>query len=251
MLEMSRVAFAYDTEAVVQDFSMSVSRAEIIALLGPSGCGKSTLLRLIAGLQKPTSGQIHMSNAMSHTVGMLFQDFDAYPWLTVWDNVERGSGPKPYPTRTAVDDALIAVGLDNHTKKYPAELSGGMRKRLAIARCIVRRPGILLLDEPFASLDLAARFDMYALLQKVACASESQVGCSVILVTHDIQEAILLADRILVLTPRPMHLRQEIVVSFPRARATANIGTPEFASIESQLYRLIDPRRLTGAAETG
>lgn len=228
---------------------MTVSNTETVTLLGPSGCGKSTLLRLIAGLQKPTSGEIHVSNAMNRGVGMLFQDYDAYPWLSVHDNVKRGSGPEPFPSLAAVNETLAAVGLNDHAKKYPAELSGGMRKRLALARCIVRQPSILLLDEPFASLDLAARFDMYALLQETACSSKSTAGCSVVLVTHDIQEAILLSDRILVLSPRPMQLREVIAVPFAHPRSTANIGMPEFARIEQQLYRLVDPRR-TGGQQT-
>lgn len=238
IIEVSDVSFAYGSEAVVSKTSLSVEGGQIVALLGPSGCGKSTFLRLVAGLEVPISGQITTNGSVAgrnrDVLRFLFQDYDAYPWFTVWENVKLGSGPKPPPPDDAVQEILSQVELVGERRRYPGELSGGMRKRLALARCLVRRPSLLLLDEPFSSLDMNLKCQMYHLVQRLW----ADAGCAVILVTHDLQEAIFLADRILISGDRPLHIRETIEVPFPRPRHDEIEDTAEYLDLLRHLTEL-------------
>jgi ABC-type nitrate/sulfonate/bicarbonate transport system ATPase subunit len=245
IVDVSRVSFAYTTEAVVADVSLAVESGQIISLVGPSGCGKSTFLRLVAGLEVPSSGQITTRGLIAgvnrDALRFLFQDYDAYPWYTVWENVKLGSGAKPFPSDQAVKEILSQVGLAAEGMRYPGELSGGMRKRLALARCLVRRPPLLLLDEPFSSLDENSKYEMYRLVQRLW----ADTGCAVILVTHDLQEAILLADRILVSSARPMQIRGAVEASFARPRDEAIGDTSEYLATLRRLRGLLRPEDST------
>ena len=238
LVQISDVSFAYQTEAVVSHVNLEIESGEIVSLVGPSGCGKSTLLRLIAGLEVPVRGQITISGSVAgrnrDVLRFLFQDYDAYPWFTVWENVKEGSGPMPLPSDADVQEIISQVELATEAARYPGELSGGMRKRLALARCLVRRPRLLLLDEPFSSLDLNLRYQMYRLVQRLW----SNAGCAVVLVTHDFQEAIWLADRILVLGDRPLHVRETIEVPFPRPRGDDLSDTDDYQAILRHLTGL-------------
>jgi ABC-type nitrate/sulfonate/bicarbonate transport system ATPase subunit len=216
-----------------------VRKGEIISLVGPSGCGKSTLLRLVAGLESPKTGRITTQGKRAGTdrnvLRFLFQDYDAYPWYTVWDNVQQGSGPQPFPSNKTVEKILIQVGLGSEYSRYPGELSGGMRKRLALARCMVRQPSLLLLDEPFSSLDVDTRYSLYELVQKLWKANNS----AVMMITHDIHEAILLADRIIVSSPRPFSIREIIEVPFTWPRKDITDNGQEYLAISHRLLQLL------------
>jgi ABC-type nitrate/sulfonate/bicarbonate transport system ATPase subunit len=238
-VEISEVSFGYGSEEVISDISLSVDRGEIVSLLGPSGCGKSTLLRLIAGLEIPENGRILTEGAEAGSnrdvLRFLFQDYDAYPWWNVWDNLRLGSGSHPYPADSAIKEMLSQVGLAADRDVFPGELSGGMRKRLALARCLVRQPSLLLLDEPFSSLDVDTKYGMYDLVQKLW--QESR--CAVIFVTHDLHDAILLADRILVSSPRPLTIRKIIEVPFERPRTDKIYDSTTYIQMLRQLTSLL------------
>jgi len=231
--------FAYPSLPVVSDFNLCVNVGETVALLGPSGCGKSTLLRIIAGLEAAQKGTVCFPRAedgiRNGSLRLLFQDYDAFPWLTVQDNLMTGGGSTPRPSLQAVEGLLEKVGLNTYKRKYPAELSGGMRKRLALARCLISSPNVLLLDEPFASLDVDTRYDMYDLVQELSC----EMSTSMILVTHDLSESVFLADRIIVGTARPMSVKREMHVEFPRPRTRSLMNDPRFLSTVQELRILV------------
>jgi NitT/TauT family transport system ATP-binding protein len=239
LVEICNVSFAYDVKSVIENVTLTVDTGEIISLLGPSGCGKSTLLRLIAGLETPNTGFIKTRGIKAGTnrnvLRLLFQDYDAYPWYTVWKNIQLGSGPKPYPSKEMVEKILKQVGLDNESNRYPGELSGGMRKRLGLARCMVSRPSLLLLDEPFSSLDIDTKYSMYDLVQKLW----QETKCAVIMVTHDLHEAILLSDRILVSSPRPFRVRQVINIPFTRPRSSIIDNGKDYLNIRRSLIEYL------------
>lgn len=231
IVEVSDMSFAYAADTVVSNVSLAIEPGQILSLVGPSGCGKSTFLRLVAGLEVPDNGQIITNGSIAgrnrDALRFLFQDYDAYPWFTVWENVKLGSGSRPFPSDPAVNEILSQVGLGAEGTRYPGELSGGMRKRLALARCLVRRPPLLLLDEPFSSLDINSRYEMYRLVQRLW----ADAGCAAILVTHDLHEAILLADRILVSGDRPLHIKETIDVPFPRPRGEDVENESEYTTL--------------------
>ncbi|MDQ3819941.1 MAG: ABC transporter ATP-binding protein [Acidobacteriota bacterium] len=238
-VSISNVTFGYGSKSVIDNVSLNIKRGEIVALMGPSGCGKSTLLRLIAGLESPAEGIIRTygigAESKQEGLRFLFQDYDAYPWYTVFQNVQVGSGPKPHPSVAAVTEILEQVGLEDETSRYPGELSGGMRKRLGLARCMVRHPSLLLLDEPFSSLDVDARYSLYELVQRLW----KETNCSVIMVTHDIHEAILLADSIVVSGPRPFNIKEVIAVPYEHPREENINATTSYIEIRQRLTNLL------------
>ena len=195
---------------------------EFRVLLGPSGCGKSTLLRLIAGLDQPDSGEILVNDLPVHGPGkdrgMVFQKYTSFPWLTVADNI--AYGPRINGVPAAERDQIVAhmveaVGLAGFEKSYPDTLSGGMQQRVAIARTLANRPQVILMDEPFGALDAQTRGDMQQLLLKVW----DETAATILFVTHDVDEAIYLADRIFVLSARPGTIVEDIPVPFGRPRS--------------------------------
>lgn len=227
---------------VLDGLSFTVAREEFVAVLGPSGCGKSTLLRVLAGLLPPTTGRVCLDGepvqGPQPRVAMVFQDANLMPWRTVLRNITlplelRGV---PWPEARQQAERLIAlVGLQGFEEALPRDLSGGMAQRVAIARALIQRPEVLLLDEPFAALDALTRERMGEELLRIWQTQRT----TVVMVTHSIGEALLLADRVLVLTPRPARLRLDLPVPLPRPREATMRYTPEFGALARQVREAI------------
>jgi NitT/TauT family transport system ATP-binding protein len=208
---------------------------EFRVLLGPSGCGKSTLLRMIAGLDKPSSGQILVNGqpvtSPGKDRGMVFQKYTSFPWLTVADNV--GYGMKingiPAPQRKeTVDRLLKSVGLTEFANVYPETLSGGMQQRVAIARTLALRPSVILMDEPFGALDAQTRSDMQQLLLQIW----DETACTILFVTHDVEEAVYLGDRIFIMSSHPGTIVEDVQVPFDRPRDLGLKDKTEFHELQ-------------------
>lgn len=205
---------------VLQDVTLDIAPGEFVALLGPSGCGKSTLLRLVAGLETADSGTIEQDGHPVTTPDpsriVVFQDPTLFPWRTVWDNVALGLQARGIlkEERFRVDAALLKVGLENFHKSWPHQLSGGMAQRAALARALVNNPKLMILDEPLGKLDSLTRIEMQSELVSLW----RKNGFSVLLVTHDVEEALLLAQRVVIFSPRPAQIISEIVVDRPYPR---------------------------------
>jgi len=233
------------TLTVLDDVSATLHEGEIVALLGKSGSGKSTLLRIIAGLIAPTSGEVRYRgqrlNGANPGVGMVFQSFALMPWLTVQANVELGLQARgvPEPERRArALEAIDVIGLDGFETAYPKELSGGMRQRVGFARALVLRPDALLMDEPFSALDVLTAENLRGELMTL-WAQPNFPTKSVCIVTHNIEEAVLLADRVLVLGANPGHIKAEVAVHLPRPR---DRRSPTFEVMVDQLYGILTGR---------
>ncbi len=218
---------------------LDVEAGEFVVLLGPSGCGKSTLLYLIAGLEEATAGQIWSFGdpveVPSPDRSLIFQETSLFPWLSVWQNVSFGlsiRGMRISERKEIARQALQRVGLGEAIDKRPDELSGGMRQRVAVARALAMRPKVLLMDEPFAALDVQTRAKMQDFLIDVW----RQSGASVLFVTHHIDEAVALADRIVVLTARPGRIKRIIQIGLPRPR---NLFAPEAERLRRELTELL------------
>ncbi|HEY5217559.1 MAG TPA: ABC transporter ATP-binding protein [Pseudolabrys sp.] len=220
MLELDRVGKTYPNGVHALDgVSFAVGPGEIVAIVGGSGCGKSTLLRAINGLDTPSQGRVLLDGEPvtkpHEKIGMIFQEPRLLPWLTVAGNVGFGLEDRPRIERNArVADALTRVGITDKASMWPRELSGGQAQRVAIARALVPRPEVLLLDEPFSALDAFTRID----LQDHLLDLWTDLRPTLILVTHDVDEAIVLADRIMVMRPRPGRIFEEIEAELPRPR---------------------------------
>jgi NitT/TauT family transport system ATP-binding protein len=228
---------------------MSVDDGEFVCLVGPSGCGKSTLLRLLAGLDRADTGTFSLAGSAidgpSVEVGVVFQQATLLPWLTVWQNVALplrvggfGIGGRGILGREAlVRDLLRIAALQGFENKYPYELSGGMQQRVAIVRALARDPKLLLMDEPFGALDALTREKMNAELQRIWLASRK----TVVLITHSIDEAIFLGDRVLVMSPRPGRIVRELKVNLPRPRVAAEtFGHPEHVRLSREIRALLE-----------
>jgi NitT/TauT family transport system ATP-binding protein len=222
----------------LEDVNFTVGEGEFVALLGPSGCGKSTLLNLVAGFEELTEGTMTFDGRPvmdpGPDRGVVFQEASLLPWLTVWENVIFG----PEVQRVARADfeplargILKTVGLDKFGKVLPAQLSGGMRQRVGIARVLVMQPRALLMDEPFAALDAQTRMSMQELLLNVW----QEFKTTVLFVTHDIDEAILLADRICVMSARPGRITREIPIDLQRPRRIEDLTSPVFMQFKSTI----------------
>jgi NitT/TauT family transport system ATP-binding protein len=221
--------------------SFSVFQDEFVCIVGPSGCGKSTLLRLIAGLTEPTGGSVNFFGwSAAPRRAMVFQDTGLFAWLNILDNVAFGLEAQGIAQneRHRRARALIArMGLDDFARHYPHELSGGMKQRVAIARALVTEPAILLMDEPFRTLDAQTRL----ILQDELLRLWSARPMLVLFVTHDIEEAILLGNRVLVLSRRPGHILAEINVPLEQPRHLIGRGHPEIESLRWQIWKMIEP----------
>ena len=211
---------------VLDDVSIDIRPGEFVALLGPSGCGKSTLLRLVAGLEPADTGALtHDGQAIGQphpSRVVVFQDPTLYPWRTVWQNVALGLQARGElaARRGRVDEALALVGLSDFAHSYPHQLSGGMAQRAALARALVNDPGLLILDEPLGKLDSLTRMAM----QTELVALWQRTGISVLMVTHDVEEALFMAQRVLVMGPRPARVLAELVVDRPYPRHRGDEG---------------------------
>jgi NitT/TauT family transport system ATP-binding protein len=228
----------------LRNINFSVHRREFVCVIGPSGCGKSTLARILAGLDSHTSGEALLDGKAitgpGPDRGMVFQGYSLFPWLTVKKNVMFGPQMKGAGKDDAARDAqmwLELVGLEKFADAYPHQLSGGMRQRVAIARALVNQPRILLMDEPFGALDAQTRAKMQSHLIDIW----KNIDITVLFITHDLDEAIYLADRILVLKAHPGEVQELIEVPVPRPRSPAQFNSPEFLATKARLEELIHP----------
>jgi ABC-type nitrate/sulfonate/bicarbonate transport system ATPase subunit len=250
-LRVSRLSVTYvdrsgrETEAV-RDVSFEVVNkpgvGEIVVFLGPSGCGKSTILKAVAGLLTPTRGEIQVDGTPVTDVGrdrgMVFQAYTSFGWLTVRDNVEYGlrlQGVPKKERRERSDHYLAAVGLEEFADRYPKDLSGGMKQRVAIARTLINRPRLVLMDEPFGALDPQTRWGMQSLLLDVARTEDN----TTLFVTHDVSEAVYLADAVYVLSSRPARILHRVEVPYFQVRDAALKSSAEFRLVEKQLLDLL------------
>jgi sulfonate transport system ATP-binding protein len=235
-VSLRHVSKAFTTDGatidVLNDVDLDIAPGEIVALLGPSGCGKSTLLRLIAGLEQATSGLVcvdgHQVTGIDPRCSVVFQEPRLLPWKTVASNVKMGA--RIAAQGDEVDEWLDLVGLDGFAKYIPRQISGGMAQRAALARALIGHPGVLLMDEPFAALDALTRMQMQDLLNDVV----DRIGTTVLLVTHDIDEALYLADRVVVLGQRGEGIVDVIDVPFTRPRDRSQ---PELAPLRTALLK--------------
>ncbi|BBG03829.1 ABC transporter [Pseudonocardia saturnea] len=253
MLSVSGLRKIYDAgrpeaKVAIDDVSFRVEKGEFVCIVGPSGAGKTTLLRCISGLAPATSGDLHFEGARLTEVpaqlGLVFQDYgrSLYPWFTNAKNIAMPLAARGMPRAERaqrVTEVLTSVGLGHVEKQYPWQLSGGMQQRVAIARALSYRPDLLLMDEPFASVDAQTRFDLEDLILQV----RREMGITVVLVTHDIDEAIYLADRIVVLSGSPSRVRE--IVDVPLGRDREQIATrasDEFLELRRYLLDLVMPQ---------
>ncbi len=241
-LRIEGVGKRYGARPVLSDFSLSIPRGGFAAIVGRSGCGKSTLLRLIAGLETPDAGRITLDgHALSGPSGavstrIMFQDARLLPWRTVLENVALGL---PKSSHGKALDVLGEVGLAERANDWPSQLSGGQRQRVALARALVHQPDLLLLDEPLGALDALTRIEMHALIERLWRAH----GFTALLVTHDVQEAVALADRVVLIEQGQLGLDQAVSLARPRAR-----GSVAFAGLEAQvLARVLQTEPSAGA----
>jgi NitT/TauT family transport system ATP-binding protein len=241
---VSRTFRGQDADVIaLNNIDLSVSPASIVSIVGPSGCGKSTLLRMVAGFDQPTEGEITLKGARvtkpGPERGIVFQHPQLFPWLCVHDNVVIGPKMRGVPQKTyseAAERYLAAVGLADFKAHYPYQLSGGMRQRLQIARVLINEPAVLLMDEPFGALDYQTRLDMQRLFLDL-CASYRPM---VLFITHDIDEAVFISDRIHVMSKRPGRIVESLDVRLPRPRAYEDVSAlDEFIQLKLAILKLL------------
>ncbi len=230
-----------DAVYAVENVSLAVEDGEFFCLLGPSGCGKSTLLKLIAGLLRPEHGEISVNTQSTNAgqqTGMVWQEPTLMPWRTIQDNAAFSlelKGVHRSERNARARETLEALGIAEFAEKYPRELSGGMRQRVGIARALIADPEVLLMDEPFASVDAQTR----RILQEQVLALWEEFRKTVVFVTHNIEEAILLGDRIAVMTSRPGRVKEMVKVPFSRPRDASIRRTPGFQELEEEIWSLL------------
>ncbi len=230
----------------VDDMSLNINEHEVTAMIGPSGCGKTTVLRLMAGLEFPTRGNVE---SFGKTIegpgperGLVFQAYTSFPWLTVIENVQHGVAIQGFSKAEQLERAehyLKLVHLTDFANAYPDELSGGMKQRVAIARALAQDPQILLLDEPFGALDAQVTWEMEEMVVEIC----EDTAKTIVLVTHDIQEAIYLADRIIFFTRQPGRIKEDISMDFKKGRRFKKkedlLSEPGYVEMEKHLYTLM------------
>jgi len=244
LVQIDRVEKTYGSRGgdvrALDPLTVDIRRGEFLSVVGPSGCGKSTLLKLVTGLMDPTAGTVSNDGRVVdepyHDVGIAFQQPVLLDWRTALDNVllqfeMRGQGRRPHVARAMLQ--LEAVGLGGFEDKYPHELSGGMRQRVSLARALVHEPPILIMDEPFSAVDALTRDQLVVDLQNVWMHQGDDL--TVLFITHHIEEAVFLSDRVLVMTPRPGRIAELIDIDLPRPRRLLEIGSPEFSAYNSRI----------------
>jgi NitT/TauT family transport system ATP-binding protein len=237
------------------DTSLDIARGELLCLIGPSGCGKSTLLNVIGGLLQPSGGTVHVGSTpvrgpLPHEIAFVFQENALFPWSTVQENVLLGmmfQGVPRAEREARAARALEAVGLRDFARHYPAQLSGGMRQRAALARALSLETGILLMDEPFGALDEQTRMVLGEDLSVLLARSEK----TIVFVTHSLGEAVFLADRVAVFSARPGHIKEIISVDEPHPRKPEFVTTEKFTHLRNRLYTLLHDEIRKAVAESG
>ena len=256
ILEVKHLGKDYKTTkgnvTALKDVNFKTHRREFVCVIGPSGCGKSTLIRILAGLESHTSGEVLLDGkpvtGPGRDRGMVFQGYTLFPWLTVKKNVMFGLEMNNVSTDDAGREAelwLELIGLERFANAFPHELSGGMKQRVAIARALVNQPRILLMDEPFGALDAQSRVKMQTHLLEIW----RNIDITVLFITHDLDEAIFLADRILVLKAHPGKVQELIEVPVPRPRSAEQFASSEFLATKARLEALIHPQEAEPDAE--
>ncbi len=249
MLEVRGLRKVYEGKArtveAVRDLTFTLQQGELACLVGPSGCGKTTLLKIMSGLLEPTSGEVLLQDkrVVGPPPGMavVFQEYgrSLFPWMSVRDNVELPLKQKKVPPgrrRELVDESLTAVGLHDVHTAYPWQLSGGMQQRVAIARAIAYEPQVLLMDEPFAAVDAQTRADLEDLIRDLW----HKLGVTTLFVTHDIDEAVYLGQRVLILSNSPTVIRDDLAIDLPDSRDQLTTrSTPRFAELRARVYEQI------------
>ena len=235
----------------LEDVSLDIERGEFVTVIGPSGCGKTTLLNILAGFERPSAGQVMLEgqaiDGPGADRGVVFQEYALFPWLTLRQNVEYGPRERGVPAgeaRAAIARTLQMVGLAGAENRYPPELSGGMRQRVALARVLVNDPKILLMDEPFAALDAQTR----SILQREVARLWAETGKTVLFITHSVEEAVLLGDRVIAMTARPGRLKADVQVALPRPREPTS---PAFNDRRRAIERLLAEEITTGTEAAG
>ena len=243
MLEIRHLSKSYGETHAIGDLEFTIGEREFVCVVGPSGCGKTTLLKCMSGLLAPTSGEVILNGTEvtrpPEEMALVFQEYSRslMPWMSVRKNVELPLRHRDKSQRAKlVGEAVEAVGLTAHLDRYPWQLSGGMQQRVAIARALAYQPQILLMDEPFASVDAQTRADLEDLILEV----RERYDVTIVFVTHDIDESVYLSDRIVVLTPSPTTVKEILDVHLPRPRDQVETKElPDFAHLRAHVYRLI------------
>jgi NitT/TauT family transport system ATP-binding protein len=237
LLSISKLNKSYGDVEALREIALSVDEGEFVSIVGPSGCGKSTLMEIVGGLVEPSSGDISIAgNPVAGTdpaVGIVFQQESTFPWRTVAENVEFGLEMTGGADRARRAQEMIElVGLGGFETRYPSELSGGMRQRVAIARTLVMEPRLILMDEPFGALDEQTRLILGEELLRIREAT----GATVLFITHSFDEALLLSDRIVVMTARPGRVKKIVTNPLPRPRDSTIVSDPEFGRLSGELW---------------
>ncbi len=241
-VDVQRLSVSFGDHPAVEDFSLEIEPGEFVCLLGPSGCGKSTVLNAVAGFLRPAGGRVAVDDDVvagpGPERGMVFQQHSLFPWKTVLENVAFGprmQGKSRAEARDLAREYLDLVGLGGSAHRYPATLSGGMQQRVGIARALVNHPSVLLMDEPFGALDAQTR----AIMQESLLRLWGQTGNTVLFVTHDIDEALFLADRVVVMSAAPGRVLLDLRLDLPRPRPEDVFASPQFADYKRQCLKLI------------
>jgi NitT/TauT family transport system ATP-binding protein len=241
-VQIQDLSILFGDRTAVEGFNLDIAPGEFVCLLGPSGCGKSTVLNAVAGFVTPNAGQIIVDERKVRGPGadrgMVFQQYSLFPWKSVLENVAFGprmQGETRAEARRQAREYIELVGLGAFSDKYPATLSGGMQQRVGIARALVNQPSVLLMDEPFSALDAQTRAMMQASLLRLW----SKLGGAVIFVTHDVDEALFLADRVVVISAPPGRVLRDLAVDLPRPRPDDVFALPAFTQAKQDCLRLI------------
>jgi NitT/TauT family transport system ATP-binding protein len=237
LLTVEKVGKTYEDVEAMRDVSLEVDEGEFVSIVGPSGCGKSTLMEIVGGLIEPSAGTVTIGGRVvagtDPSVGIVFQQESAFPWRTVAENVGFGLEMSGVSDRSQrVSEMIELVGLTGFEDHYPSQLSGGMRQRVAIARTLVMEPRIILMDEPFGALDEQTRLILGEELLRIREAT----GATVLFITHSFDEALLLSDRIVVMTARPGRVKKIVENPLPRPRDSTIVSDPEFGRLSGELW---------------